>query len=284
MADKRRQRQDAAVPGANSEARNNVGSRRSFLVAGVGFAASLIAACTRSDEEVFAGIVDDPETDPADPATETTGTSESARTDPTEVDGAEADGTEADGTEADAPETDPAETGMSEAEASPADPGGSQGAAAVPAGRDLIIAFTYEQLPGGKTVPPYIAVWIEDEGGDLVSTVSLWFRQEGDGTRWLPDLRRWFGADQRHARDGGADVVDAVSGPTRQPGMYQVAWNGQAAGGGLAPPGTYYVCVESARERGPYSLVREAVSLDGSAVDVKLGSDGELIDLSATLV
>ncbi len=140
-------------------------------------------------------------------------------------------------------------------------------ARAVPAGSDLVVTFTYEQAAGGKNVPPYIAVWIEDDSGDLVETVALWYQQFGRGENWLPDLRRWYNAT-------GGSVTD--SGPTRAPGQHQVAWGGASEFGEPMPPGRYYVCVESARERGPYSLVRTAADLNGSAVNIQLGSDGEL--------
>ncbi len=145
-------------------------------------------------------------------------------------------------------------------------------ATALPAGADLVVNFTYEQAAGGKNVPPYIAVWIEDDSGDLVETVALWYQQFGRGENWLPDLRRWYNTT-------GGSVAD--SGPTRAPGQHQVAWSGSSEFGAPMPPGRYYVCVESARERGPYSLVRTAVDLSGGGINVQLGADGELKAASA---
>ncbi len=145
-------------------------------------------------------------------------------------------------------------------------------ATALPAGADLVVDFTYTKADGGKNVPPYIAVWIEDDSGDLVETVVLWYQQFGRGENWLPDLRRWYNTTGGSATD---------SGPTRAPGRHQVAWGGSSEFGEPMPPGRYYVCVESARERGPYSLVRTAVDLNGSAVNIQLGTDGELTAASA---
>jgi hypothetical protein len=146
----------------------------------------------------------------------------------------------------------------------------------------MAIAFTYEQQSGGKNVPPYIAVWIEDGGGNLVATVELWYQQYGRGERWLPDLRRWYSVDQQRQAGGGADDVAAVSGPTRDAGSFRVAWDG-TVNGTPAPAGSYFVCIESARERGPYSLIRQTVNLSGSSVQQSLGRDGELVDASISV-
>lgn len=146
----------------------------------------------------------------------------------------------------------------------------------------MIVAFTYEQVSGGKNVPPYVAVWIEDGSGNLLTTVTLWYQQFGRGERWLPDLARWYNVDQSRIAAGGADTVDAISGATRSPGSYQVAWNG-TANGSAVPAGNYFVCIESARERGPYSLIRQAISLNGSPQQQDLSSDGELINASVSV-
>ncbi len=153
---------------------------------------------------------------------------------------------------------------------------------ALPAGGTMVIAFTYEQASGGKNVPPYIAVWIEDGAGNLLTTVSLWYQQFGRGERWLPDLTRWYNVDQSRISGGGPDTVDAISGPTRSPGSYQVAWDGMGTGG-TAPAGNYFICIESARERGPYSLIRESMNLDGSSRQQNLSADGELTNASVTV-
>lgn len=145
-------------------------------------------------------------------------------------------------------------------------------AAALPSGSDLVISFAYEQVGAGRNLPPYIAVWIEDAGGNLVDTVALWFQQFDRGETWLPDLRRWYSVS------GG---VTTDSGPTRGPGDHQVAWNGRLTSGQTAPAASYFVCVEAAREDGPYSLVRSAVNLNGSGVNTQLGSNVELFSVSA---
>ena len=86
--------------------------------------------------------------------------------------------------------------------------------------------------------------------------------------RGIPDLRRWY--------RGNADLLDTVSSATRNPGTYAVAWDGKTDRGAAAPRGDYYVCIESAREHGPYSLVRGKVTLGASAFRKDLGTDGDI--------
>jgi len=153
---------------------------------------------------------------------------------------------------------------------------------ALPAGASMTVAFTYQQQSGGKDVPPYIAVWVEDGSGNLLQTVSLWYQQYGRGERWLPDLRRWYNVDQQRMAAGGSNNIAAISGATRSPGSFQVRWDGNA-NGAKVPAGTFFVCVESARERGPYSLIRQSVNLNGSAMQQGLSSDGELVNASVSV-
>jgi hypothetical protein len=153
---------------------------------------------------------------------------------------------------------------------------------ALPAGASMTVAFTYQQQSGGKDVPPYVAVWIEDGSGNLLQTVSLWYQQYGRGEQWLPDLRRWYNVDQQRMANGGSNNIGAISGATRSPGSFQVRWDGKT-NGTTAPAGSFFVCIESARERGPYSLIRQSVNLNGSAMQQGLSSDGELVNASVSV-
>ncbi len=262
-------------------------SRRSFLTVVVGAATGLLAACARSDEEVFADLGSDGRVS-ADTASSTAGTDTTDRApgtlrvqDPDSGNSSTMGDDQGNGSSSSTQTTAPdsARSTTPTTDTAPATAAGN-GAAAVASGQDLVIAFTYQQLPGGKNVPPYIAVWIEDAAGSLVETVALWYQQFGRGERWLPDLRRWFGVDQQRIAEGGSDVVAAVSGPTRQPGSFQVAWAGRVGGGATASAGTYHICIESARERGPNSLIRQSIELNGSSIQIELASDNELVEAS----
>ncbi|MFV0526055.1 MAG: DUF2271 domain-containing protein [Acidimicrobiales bacterium] len=138
-------------------------------------------------------------------------------------------------------------------------------------GGEAVVSFTYTPSDrGGRVNNPYIAVWIEDGSGNLVEPLALWYEQGGKGSRWLKDLTRWTSVE------GTVDTVDTVTGATRTPGDYQLTWDFTDLDGRAVAPGTYYVCIESAREHGPYSLIREAVDLDGSATTVEFADEEEL--------
>jgi hypothetical protein len=140
---------------------------------------------------------------------------------------------------------------------------------------ELVIAFTYTQGLTGKNEWPYIAVWIEDAAGELLETVSLWYEQGRRGARWLDHLNRWYEVDLARQTAGGIDAAATISSATRAPGSYVVAWDGLVHGE-AAEAGDYFVCVEAAREEGPYSLIRQPFTLAGSLAETALPDDGEL--------
>lgn len=135
---------------------------------------------------------------------------------------------------------------------------------------EVTVDFTYE-ASGGRIHDPYIAVWVEDADGALVDTLAVWF-EGGQGIRWLDELRRWYSVD------GSQESIDTLSGATRSPGTFSLVWDLTDLDGGPVEAGTYHVCIEAAREHGPYSLIREPVELDGTDTTVALTPDGELTD------
>ena len=151
--------------------------------------------------------------------------------------------------------------------------------APVPSGAAATIAFTYTAAAststsqggrggggGGAVRNPYIAVWVEDAAGALVRTVSLWHLQGGND-RWLSELRRWY-------QVAGGD--DTGSSATRVAGSYTVRWDGTGLTGAKVPAGGYVICLEASREHGPYSLIRQEVTLSAQAVTATLPANGEL--------
>ena len=145
----------------------------------------------------------------------------------------------------------------------------------------LAIDFTYTVAESGRRIHnPYIAVWIEDADGNLLTTLSLWYQERE--RKYLNDLKRWMTGERARLDAGGADVVGAVSGPTRVAGTYSLVWNGTIDDGSIAPSGDYYVCIEAAREKGPYELIRESVTINGEAFSTTFPDNGELSNASAT--
>jgi hypothetical protein len=132
------------------------------------------------------------------------------------------------------------------------------------------LSITFEiAAPGGfRYRPPYVAVWLENAQGLPIRTLALWFEQSGKGARWLRELRRWASQNSQ--------PPEAVSGPTRMPGRYTLVWDGKDEGGNPVAQGDYYVCIEMAREHGPYALFREKLSLGSAPLSRSYPEDGEL--------
>jgi hypothetical protein len=145
-----------------------------------------------------------------------------------------------------------------------------------PGSKELAIAFTYVAESGGRMHNPYIAVWIEDPTGVALRTLEISFEQGGRGRKYLRDLPRWFNADQVRQIAGGVDVTTTVSSATRLPGAYSFVWDGRDDAKGQLSAGDYVVCIEAARERGPYSLVKEPITVGASAFKKSPANNNEL--------
>jgi hypothetical protein len=140
---------------------------------------------------------------------------------------------------------------------------------------ELSIDFEVIAPNTGRYKRPYIAVWIEDTSGFPIRTLALWL-QSGKGKRWWPDLRRWYKNEQSRKSQYGGDLISLVSGPTRLPGKYNVVWDGINDAGYVVALGDYYVCVESAREHGPYLLIREKITLGAEGINATFAGSDEL--------
>jgi FAD:protein FMN transferase len=129
----------------------------------------------------------------------------------------------------------------------------------------------------GRYRRPYVAVWIEDADGRAVRTLSLWVSSGGAGPfQWLPDLKRWFQADNERKLTEKKEVLFTVSRPTRPPGKYKVIWDGKDNNGKQLPGGEYTVTVEAAREHGTYQSIRKQVVLEGKPFTEELKGNVEI--------
>jgi hypothetical protein len=138
--------------------------------------------------------------------------------------------------------------------------------------KEVAISFSYtaDASAGGRVNNPYVAVWIETADGTPVRTVSVNY-QVGRGDRWLNELQRWF-----RSTNGAPAILATVSSATRVPGDYKVVWDGTDDTKKPVAQGEYFVCIESAREHGPYSLIRETVTINKTAAVKNLSDQGEL--------
>jgi hypothetical protein len=107
---------------------------------------------------------------------------------------------------------------------------------------------------------PYVAAWIERADNSMAGTLAVWYdvrtrtnNPEGEGIKWLKDLRQWW-------RRGGRELsvpVDGVTGATKPAGKQQLQFTEGTSPMPQLAPGAYKFVVEAAREVGG----REVVSI-----------------------
>lgn len=139
------------------------------------------------------------------------------------------------------------------------------GALAAPATADTL-SITIPRLSVAEYHRPYVAAWLEPNGGGSARTLFVWYdvKKGGNepGTKWLADLRTWW-------RKGGRSLslpADGVSGATRAPGAYRIPLPADLK------PGAYVLHVEAARENGGRELVSTPLTVpvrDASATGKK---------------
>ena len=79
--------------------------------------------------------------------------------------------------------------------------------------------------------------------------------------QWIPDLKRWYRADQARKQVDRKDMVFTVARPTRQPGQYKVIWDSTDDEGKPVARGEYTLLIDAAREHGTYQNIRKEVML-----------------------
>lgn len=96
---------------------------------------------------------------------------------------------------------------------------------------------------------PYVAVWIEREDHSVAANLAVWYdvnKKDGEGTKWLKDMRQWW---RRSGRDQTMPI-DGVSGATRPAGQHRLRFTDGKPPLGTLAPGHYELVVEAAREVG----------------------------------
>jgi hypothetical protein len=120
---------------------------------------------------------------------------------------------------------------------------------------ELTVNVDIPRLDVAEYHRPYLSMWVERADQTPVTTLAVWYDQNkknGEGTKWLKDMRQWW-------RKAGRDMqfpADGVSGATRAPGEQVVTFTDGKAPLGKLPAGEYQLVVETAREVGGRELVR----------------------------
>ena len=143
---------------------------------------------------------------------------------------------------------------------------------------EVTVAFEINQAIS-RVHRPYVAVTVEDAGGNPVRTISLWVNRRG-GERWIADLHRWMRNERERRRASGGDLVATASSATRVAGVYSVVWNGRDDAGQPVELGDYFVCIESNRQNGTYQLIRAPFTFGTAPFSASVKGNYEIIGVS----
>jgi hypothetical protein len=120
------------------------------------------------------------------------------------------------------------------------------------------VSIEVPRLSGAEYHRPYVAAWIERADNSVASTVAVWYdirtrtnNPEGEGTKWLKDLRQWWRRTGRELQM----PIDGISGATKPVGKHQINLTEGTAALPKLTPGAYKFVVEAAREAGGREVV-----------------------------
>jgi hypothetical protein len=113
---------------------------------------------------------------------------------------------------------------------------------------------------------PYVAVWIENLKGKPVRSITVW----GNAPKYWPALPAWwkFNKDDK-------ELIKAVTRATREPGKYEVVWDGKDDKGADVPQGTYVVRVEVHREHGQDLIQSGKIACAAKAAKTSMARNAE---------
>ena len=137
-----------------------------------------------------------------------------------------------------------------------------------PDGYQLTVDLEIPDLKVARYERPYVAAWIADTDRNLIRILML----SGDEPRWMEENYYWY---RRFGRNAGS-LVDAMSGPTRKPGVYTLVWDGLNDDGSPVPPGDYVLHVEAAREHGDHQHDSIDLALSAGAFTKEIPPGAEL--------
>jgi len=136
---------------------------------------------------------------------------------------------------------------------------------------DLTLEYNIPNIRDRSYERPYLAIWVSDADSRPIKNLLLL----GSEDRWARTNSVWW------SRVGRRRVVPLsnVTRPTREPGKYNLAWDGRDDDGNIILQGEYYLMVEASREHGGHTYLSIPFSLEEGVSDYELKGEDELGDL-----
>lgn len=118
------------------------------------------------------------------------------------------------------------------------------------AAADVSVNLEIPEMNVAEYHRPYVAIWVQNKASKAVTNGAVWYQidDDGEGEKWLKDMRLWW-------RRSGRSLempIDGVTGATRKPGAYEVDLTHVAE---QLEPGEYQLYVEASREVGGRELL-----------------------------
>nr|WP_241263082.1 DUF2271 domain-containing protein [Parahaliea mediterranea] len=132
----------------------------------------------------------------------------------------------------------------------------------------LRLAYTLPEMRVAEFHSPYVAIWISDSGRRAVKNLLLL----GETERWARENRRWW----RRVGRKDAQLLDGIARPTRQPGHYELVWDGRDDFGRPVAAGDYTLHLEASREAGGSTYRQIPFVLGDGADDMEFAPEGEI--------
>ena len=108
---------------------------------------------------------------------------------------------------------------------------------------------------------PFVAVWIETTSGKLIRVLAFWASEE----RFYDELSNFWSMASRNQYP-----LAATARATREPGKYQLVWDGLDDDRKPVPPGSYRIVVETNQERGAYGKQSGVIVCDDAPASLTL--------------
>ena len=147
---------------------------------------------------------------------------------------------------------------------------------------ELKISVELPRMTIAEYHKPYVAIWLERPDHTFAGNLALWYdikKADGEGTKWLKDLRQWW---RRSGRELSLPI-DGLSSATRTSGVQTLSLSTQAAVFAGLTPGDYQLQVEAVREGGGREVVQIPFRWPATSTSVSAQGKTELGNISLTI-